>query len=458
MSDYYFSGIGGIGMSSLAQIVKNRGHNVSGSDRNYNRNPNASIFRKLDGMGIKLVPQNGSGVTPELKSVIVSSAIEGDNPDVSAAKNINIPVVTRAKLLAELFNAGYGIAVGGSNGKTSITAMVGWILDCAGVDPSIMVGGFMKNYENEICPGNSRSGKSDILVIEADESDGTIVNYKPTISVLSSISKDHKTIEELTELFQQFIDNTKGKLIVNGDCPKVKALTANMKNCMSYGVKSKADIFAQDIKIKRWGSEFSIEKQRYRLNIPGEFNISNALAAISVAKCLEIPEKTIVKALETFESVRWRMDHVGAAGKVQVINDYAHNPAKIEAAIETLRFDDEKLIAIFQPHGFGPTKFLKNELIEAFESRLTDNDMLIMPEIYYAGGTVNSDISSKDIVDALKERGINALFFNERTEIIDYLKNRAFSYNKILVMGARDSTLMDFSIEILTQLKNCEKS
>ncbi|MGR3178737.1 MAG: UDP-N-acetylmuramate--L-alanine ligase [Candidatus Anammoxibacter sp.] len=458
MANYYFTGIGGIGMSSLAQILSAQGHNISGSDRNYDRDQNLTLFDQLMIQGIRLLPQDGSGINSSLTNVIVSSAIEDDNPEIKKAKESNIPIMKRADLLANIFNNKFGIAIGGSNGKTSVTAMTGWILDYAGLDPTIMNGGYIKNFVTNTNPGNARAGQSDIMVIEADESDGSIVGYKPKISVLTSISKDHKTIEELFELFDVFANNTNDKLVANADCPNVSKLVSGKKNIVTYGIKQKADIvavdvIAKDIKFHSWGSTFKVDNDIFHLHLLGQFNISNALAAISVTRNLDVPVKKIIEALNDFKGVGCRMDIVGTHENIKVINDYAHNPEKIMAAIDALRFDNKRLVVIYQPHGYGPTRFLKNELIMALKTKLLESDVLIMPEIYYAGGTAKKDISSKDIVDELKNGRINASYFTDRSEIIGYLETIVEEDDTILVLGARDNTLADFCREILEMLE-----
>lgn len=457
MANYYFTGIGGIGMSSLAQILNAQGHNIAGSDRNYDRDQNTSLFHKLQIQGVKLLPQDGSGINSKLENVIVSSAIEMDNLDIKKAVEIKAPIIKRADMLANLFNEKFGIAIGGSNGKTTVTAMTGWILDCAGVDPTIIVGGYVKNYLTKTEPGNARLGLSNIFAIEADESDGSIVNYKPNISILTSISKDHKPVDELSRLFNVFANNTTDKLIVNADCPNAGKLALDKKNIVTYGITNEADMIAKDIKFLSWGSTFRLGKDIFQLNLPGQFNISNALAAISAAVSLDIPVKKIVKALKSFKGISCRMDIIGMAGSIKVINDYAHNPEKIKAAINALRFDNKRLIVIFQPHGYGPTRFLKDELITAFEAKLLNTDILIMPEIYYAGGTADKDISSKDIINILKTKGVNAFYFSNRSEIVDYLRAAARDNDNILVIGARDNTLTDFCHKIIKMLRTRQR-
>lgn len=453
MADYYFTGIGGVGMSALAQILKAQGHNVSGSDRNYDRNLNLNLFNKLENKGIKLFPQDGSGIDARLKNVIVSSAVENDNPDIKMAAEINVPIMTRANLLASLFNKGFGVAVGGTNGKTTVTSMIGWILENAGLEPTIITGGFIRNLATETEPGNARPGSSNVMVIEADESDGSIVAYKPKVSVITNISKDHKTVDELLKLFNIFADNTKEALILNADCHNISRMLFGKKDIITYGTIKEADIFARDVNILAWGSMFKVGNTTFQLNLPGLFNVSNALAAISVARALKVPDHVTAKGLRLFQGVQRRMDIVEVVNNIKIINDYAHNPDKIKAAIEAVRSDKKRLIAIFQPHGYGPTNLMKDELIKVFKTKLLNNDILIMPEIYYAGGTANKNISSKEIIESLRLMGINAFYFADRRGIINSLKEIARPHDTILIMGARDDTLTDFCHEVARMLK-----
>ncbi len=458
MADHYFSGIGGIGMSALAQIVKAEGHNVIGSDRNYDRGLDPELFSKLKMLGINLAAQNGSGVYAGLSNVVVSSAIEDDNPDVKAAKEKGVNIVTRSDLLADIFNDKFGIAIGGSNGKTSVTAMTGWALDRAGLDPTIMVGGYIKNHVTDTNPGNARTGKSKYFAIEADESDGSIVNYKPRISVITSISKDHKTVEELLKLFEIFADNTIGLLIINADCPEAGKIGQNRPNVITYGIENGADTQAVDIKHFSWGSSFCSGGALFKLNLPGLFNIYNALAVISIARELKIKDEKTASALESFKGAHCRMDVIGEARGIRVINDYAHNPEKIKSAIDALKFAAKRLIVIFQPHGYGPTRFMKDELIDSFTSKMSENDILLMPEIYYAGGTAKKDISSNDIIKILKKNGLNADYFENRSEITGRLKSIAKPGDVVVVMGARDNSLPNFCHEIVDMLKCLESN
>ena len=221
---YHFIGIGGIGMSAIAQVLREQGQVVSGSDRNYDINISPGVFSKLLAQGISVHPQDGSGIKEDTDYVVISSAIEEDNQDIKRARFGNKKIIRRANLLAEMFNPMNGIAIGGTNGKTTVSCMVGYILDYAGLSPTIIVGGCIKNYVNTFHLGNAKAGRSNIITIEADESDGSIVLYTPSISVITNVSKDHKTIEEISEMFVTLSQNTRDTLIINADCPYLKKI------------------------------------------------------------------------------------------------------------------------------------------------------------------------------------------------------------------------------------------
>ena len=231
---YHFVGIGGIGMSALAQVVKSQGHFVSGSDRGRDNNQTPEIFHKLTAQGINLYSQDGSGICDTTDFVVVSSAIEESNPDLKIVEQRNIQIIKRSELLGSFFNNQHGIAIGGSNGKTTVCGMVSWILDKAGYDPTTVGGGYVKNYITDKFLGNARFGGSDIVVIEADESDGSLVNYTPKVSVITNLSKDHKTIEELEDLFSKFAENTSGTVIINERCISSIEINGKPKTIIKY--------------------------------------------------------------------------------------------------------------------------------------------------------------------------------------------------------------------------------
>lgn len=451
---YHFIGIGGIGMSAIAQVLNEQGLVVSGSDRNYDKNIITDVFSKLSAQGISVHPQDGSGIKEDTDYVVISSAIEKDNPDIGRARFDNKIIIRRANLLAEMFNPMNGIAIGGTNGKTTVSCMIGYILDYAGLSPTIIVGGCIKNYVNTFHLGNAKAGRSNIITIEADESDGSIVLYTPSISVITNVSKDHKTIEEISEMFVAFSQNTRETLIINADCPYLKKINFQHKNIVTYGLHSNATICARHINNKYFQSTFSVDGYSFEINLPGIHNISNALAAIAVARCLNISNDVIAGGLRQFKGVQRRMDIAGKIDGVTVIDDYAHNPEKIKAALNAVKLTCKRAIAIFQPHGYGPTRFMKEELVDAFTSTLSPHDILFMPEIFYAGGTAEKNISSADIIEKINTGGKNAFFIENREDIIPSIKQRVRAGDCILVMGARDNTLTEFCQKILRSLEN----
>lgn len=449
---YHFVGIGGIGMSALAQVVKFKGHAVSGSDRKIDDNQTQEMFRKLKSQGIKLYSQDGSGINGPLDFVVVSSAIEKENPDLKIALKNNIPIIKRSELLAGIFNNKNGIAIGGSNGKTTVCGMTSWVLDKAGFDPTIVGGGYAKNYINDILLGNSKPGNSDTVVIEADESDGSLVNYIPKISVITNLSKDHKDVDELGALFSKFADNTLETIIVNESCVSSIRLKNNNKQIVSFGKGNGVDIRVSQIECNSSGSNFEVNGSKFGLNVPGKYNVFNALAAIAVGRVMKVPDSEIKNALGSFMGIKRRMDIVGEKNGIKVIDDYAHNPKKIQSAIEAVRLIGKRVIAVFQPHGYGPTRFLRDGFISSFAENLMPTDVLFMPEIFYAGGTADKSISSKEIIKELNYKGIDAFFVPKREDIANEVKLKAVPGDVVLVMGARDDSLTDLCNSILGNL------
>ncbi len=449
---YHFVGIGGIGMSALAQVIKSQGHFVSGSDRGRDNNQTQEIFHKLESQGIKLYPQDGSGICDSTDFAVISSAIEEDNPDLKIMEQRNVQVIKRSELLGSFFNNKHGIAIGGSNGKTTVCGMTSWILDKAGYDPTVVGGGYVKNYITDKSLGNARFGASDIVVIEADESDGSLVNYMPKVSVITDLSKDHKTLNELKDLFSKFAENTSGTIIINESCVRSIRINCKPKTIIKYGESRGAAIRVSQISCYPFGSRFKIDGSEFELNIPGLYNVFNALAAIAVARVEGVPNNEIKTALGSFKGIKRRMEFIGERKGIKVIDDYAHNPKKVQAAIDAVRINSARIIVVFQPHGYGPTNFLREELKSAFASKLLPTDTLLMPEIFYAGGTANKVISSEEIVKDLKDRGIAAFFVSKRDDIIEKVRQRANPGDSILVMGARDDSLTELCHAILNGL------
>ncbi len=427
-------------MSALALILLRKGHKVYGSDRGHDRDESPEKFEELERAGIKLCPQDGSGITQVIDVLVVSSAVEESVPDVAQALAQNISIEKRAEVLAGLFNKQRGISIAGTSGKTTVTGMVAHMLCEAGLDPSIMNGGQIVNFLDQGLPGNARAGGSDLFVTETDESDGSIALFEPAIAVLNNITLDHKPMDELRPLFTDFLRKAKEAAIVNLDDPEAAKLAGAHENMITFSIDNPvATITAKDMPLN--------------LKVPGRHNVSNALAALCVAQVLGLSLEQASKALESFKGIKRRFEIVGSYNGITVIDDFGHNPDKIEATLKALKESEGRVMAVFQPHGFGPTKMLKDGLVQTFVKNLSDNDMLLMPEIYYAGGTADKSISSRDIIDAVNAGGRRAHFFESRAAIQDFIIKNAEQGDRIVIMGARDDTLSDFARGILESLK-----
>ena len=446
---YFFCGIGGIGMSAVALALKSKGHSVSGSDRSFDKNENQKMRKRLENKGIVIFPQDGSGVDKNTDFLVVSSAVEEHIPDVQKARSLKIKIKKRAQILADFINKNQGIAIAGTSGKTTITAMTAHILHTLGKNPTMINGGISVNTYNNEENSNLIEGTSPLYVAETDESDGTIELYKPYISVVSNISLDHKPLEELRPLFENFIKRTKYATILNADCPETQKLKIKKEKIKTFSFSDKtADFYVSDIHSNQNGSVFKINGEWGFLSVLGKHNIANAVASVAVCTLLGIEIRDALYALFSFKGTERRMQKTGHF----VFDDYAHNPEKISASISTLTDDNQgRLFIIFQPHGFAPTKLMKDNLIQVFKEKVRKQDFILLPEIFYAGGTVEKTISSKDLTEALIPEK-QAFFFEKREDIIPFITSRFKFGDKVLVMGARDTTLPLFSKEIADNL------
>ena len=307
----------------------------------------------------------------------------------------------RSDLLAQMFNEKKGIAIGGTAGKTTTTGLVAWVLKYCGLKPSCAVGGIISGLDT-----NAFQGEGEHFIIEADESDGSIVNYRPHISVVTNISHDHKSIEELENLFLQFFENTDEnglRLVCADDKYAMELCKKCSKKVKTYGLAENADYRADNIKLSSVSINFDISNVHFDVKLPGEHNLKNILAVVAIAQECGLSLESISEAMKAFGGMKRRFEKVGIADGVTVIDDFAHNPAEIEAAMETARKASNRCFFVYQPHGFGPTNFTKDQLIKVF-STVKDNEYLYLDEIYYGGGTVDKNISSKDLVDAVKSK------------------------------------------------------
>jgi UDP-N-acetylmuramate--alanine ligase len=439
---YHFIGIGGSGMRSLAVLVVERGSHVTGSDRSHDRGSNRTLFAALQKRGVHLYPQDGSGVETVVDAVVVSTAIESNNRDLVRAKDLRVPVIHRAKLLADLFNPSYGIAVGGTSGKSTIVAMIARILEEAGLDPTVVNGAAMVGGRGDAVPAGTRVGGSDFMVVETDESDGSIVDFTPNLAVVSSITKDHKSLTELEGLFSQFAQRAEDWVVLNADCPLTTKLRAHSARVRRYGIDAEAEVRASNVRLFTWRCVFAVEGEEFEVGVPGKHNVSNALAAIATGRCLDIPIEVIRTGLGRFKGIKRRLEKLGEVGGILVLDDFSHNPEKIRAAISTLRKMGERIIIVYQPHGYGPTRFLLDELSAAFREYLKGEDVLILLDIYDAGGTADRKVQTKDL--ALRIARPNVFACSKRADALAMIGEVARSGDVIVVMGARDDTLSEF--------------
>ncbi len=440
---YFFCGIGGSGMLPLATILSAQGVTVEGSDRALDQGRTAPKFDDLRAQGIRLFAQDGSGVTRAEQIVVASAAVEDTVPDIVAAKRVGAPVVLRAALLAELFNAApTSIGVAGTSGKSTTTAMIGWILFACGRDPTVMNGAVMSNFVAPERPfASSLVGKSGLFVSEVDESDGSIAQYAPKIAVVNNIALDHKSMDELRALFREFVGKA-GTAVLNRDNAETAALIR--PNDLGYGLSDVADVVpAPD------GIAFTVEGVRVSLRVPGRHNVSNALAALAAVRAVGVPLREAAEALAGFKGVRRRLEVVGRANGITVIDDFAHNPDKIAATLATLHHFPGRLLVMFQPHGFSPLAKMKDEFVDGFAQGLGADDVLVMPEPVYFGGTTMRAVSSAEIAAAVTARGRHAEAFADRAACGAKLLELARPGDRIVVMGARDDTLTTFAGELL---------
>ena len=456
---YFFCGIGGSGMLPLANIVRDAGATVAGSDRALDQGRLGAKFEWLQSLGIDLFAQDGSGLISGDQILIASAAIEDSVPDVAKANALGCARMTRAELLADLFNnAPRSVAVGGTSGKSTVTGMIGWILTDAGLDPTIMNGAVMKNFVADDAPfASARVGQGDVFVSEVDESDGSIALFTPEVAVLNNVSLDHKSLEELRQLFGDFAKKAKTS-VWNADDAETVALMEPLAlaGAISFGFSAQADFRATDIVDLPLGSRFTLhamgDTHDVALIVPGRHNIANALAAIAAATALGVTVAQAVRAIERFNGLARRFDIVGTANDITVIDDFGHNPDKIAATLATLKAFPGRIIAFFQPHGYGPIRVMGAELAGVFADMLGKDDHLILCDPVYFGGTVDKSIGSQSITDAVTVAGQNAEYIPAREDCGNRMVDLAQPGDRIVIMGARDDTLSAFAADILARL------
>ena len=457
----FFCGIGGSGMLPLASILRARGDKVAGSDRALDAGRLAPKFDYLRSLGIPLFPQDGSGLA-EGMTLVTSAAVEETIPDVVRARELGLEHLTRPQLLAKLLNSAHSsIAVGGTSGKSTVTGMIGWILHACHLQPTVMNGAVMKNFASPSSPfASALVGDPELFVSEVDESDGSIALYHPTVAVLTNVSLDHLAIDELRALFAGFLARA-GKAVINLDDPDTRALGERLPpdKLVGYGFDSpQAALVGRNLELDPDGVRFTVECGgevcQVELPQPGRHNASNALAALAATQALGVSLADGAAALARFEGLRRRLETVGSAAGVTVIDDFAHNPDKIAASLATLTAQPGRLLMMFQPHGYGPLAKMGEELAATFATGMREGDRLYLPDPVYQGGTVDKSRGSDWLAGAIRAVGGQAEHLPDRAAIGEALLREAAAGDRIVIMGARDDTLSEFAADIVRNLAN----
>ncbi|NLB56238.1 MAG: hypothetical protein GX811_10835, partial [Lentisphaerae bacterium] len=373
----HVSGIAGSGMSALAQVLQISGYEVSGSDRLLDRNQDLPVFEKLRKSGIKLVPQDGSGITERTSCLAVSTAIESDNPDILKALSSGTRVVHRATLLAELMEGKRCIAIAGTSGKSTTTGMVGWILEQAGYDPFVVNGGAVLNWKNDSIIGNVRPGSSDIWVVEVDESDRSLLNFRPEMALITNMSKDHFDLPETEKLFKQFSD----------------LVTQGVIGC--FGSPSREEIFADFAPELTPGRiKFNYRDTPFSIPQTGAHNAENAVMAVTLCEKLGVLPQVAAEAMSRFKGVERRLELIGKYQGADIIDDYAHNPKKISAVWNALTDTYRNITGVWRPHGYAPLRTMMDELFAIFSKVVRSGDKLFILPVFDAGGTAQRNVQS----------------------------------------------------------------
>jgi UDP-N-acetylmuramate--alanine ligase len=443
----HFVGIGGTGMSALAQYRAMAGGRVSGSDRGFDLEAAGAPHDWTGRLGIGVRPQDGSGV-PGAALVVTSTAVEDSIPDVRAARDLGIPVAHRAEFLAAIVRTRRTIAVTGSSGKSTAVAMVFEGLRGAGFDPGVLTGGDLSLLQAGGLRGNAWVG-GDWLVIEADESDKSLVHYEPEIGVILNVHRDHYEEAEVLAVFDEFRRRVRHTLILGSD-PALASLRD--ARTITFGADAAADLAITEVTPTASGTTFRLGGTPVALGIPGAHNAWNAAAALAACRAAGADLGRAASALASFRGVARRFEIVGRGSGIEVVDDFAHNPAKVSAALATARERSRRVLAFFQPHGFAPMRFMRAELVRAFAAGQRPQDRLWLPEIFYTGGTAVRDLSSRDLCADVVALGGRAEYAPSREAFIAALRETASAGDCVLIMGARDPSLGAFARSVAAAL------
>jgi len=435
----HFIGIGGAGMSGIAEVLLNMGYRITGSDLK-----RTETVERLAELGAKVFIGHDATHVEGAHVVVYSSAVAKDNVEVQGARQRGLPVIARAEMLAELMRLKYGIAVAGTHGKTTTTSMVAAVLAEGGFDPTIVVGGRVGSLG-----ANARLGQGEFLVAEADESDGSFLKLSPTIAVVTTVDAEHldyyPSVEAIRETFLQFVNKVPfyGAVVLCLDQPNIQLMIPRVeKRLLTYGLESGAELTARRVALSGLTSRFEVVHRGRTLGecvlqVPGTHNVLNGLAAIAVGLDLEIPFTTIGKALAAFSGVQRRFQVKGEAQGVLVVDDYGHHPAEIRATLAAAKASfDRRVVTVFQPHRYTRTLHLRQEFLTAFYQA----DVLLVMDIYPAGESPIPGVHARDLAEGIAAHGHREVVYldNDRTGILDYLSENTRPGDLVLTLGAGD--------------------
>lgn len=438
----FFSGIAGSGVSALAVFMADKGHIVFGSDRTFDKTPQHFLKTAFESRGITIVPQDGKVIDNTFNLVVFSTAVEPNSPEYKKAEDNRVPVKTRPDFLNELSTSYKTIAISGTSGKSTAAGLLAFLMSRLGLKPNFIGGGRVKQFKTPVNPGNSLSGESDYLVMEACESDGSIINYRPRHSIILNLALDHHPVEQTSRMFRTLIEKTEEEVIINGDDKNLKGLKGGQ--AVTFSIQGPSPYHAESIRFNPFSTDFTLHGMRFSLSLPGIYNLYNALSCIAFLSERGIPLDEIVPVLPEFQGIDRRFDIHLNDGERLVIDDYAHNPHKISSLMSAVKRIREEICYIFQPHGFGPTRMMKKEYMETFINCLRTSDHLILLPIFYAGGTAVGDISSYDLAEGIKARGKSVAAVRERIGIFKNLHK----YKTYVIFGARDDTLSELARDV----------
>jgi len=430
---YHFAGVGGIGMSGLAQLLLWNGARVSGSDRCRDAGRPLEALDRLERAGVKILPQDGSGVQAETSALVVSSAVESDNRDVRRAEELHIPVLHRAEMLARTLDGLRCVAVTGTSGKSTVTGMLGWTMTGLAADPTVICGAAVVGWEAPDRVGNALPGSSDLCVFEADESDRSLLRYSPDWVVVTNVSLDHFSVAEARRLFDRFAEKARDGVVDFDADPSL------------------LDGFRPDLLSE--GSRFEYGGVSFSIGLPGRHNAENAMMAVRVCERMGYPLGAIRDALASFRGLRRRMETVGTPGRgIRVVDDYAHNPEKIKAAWQAMAASHGRVVGVLRPHGYGPLRHMRETLVSVLVNGMRSADSLILLPVYDAGGTADRSEGAEVFHRMLCRRDCRVTFVRGYDEAVAALLTEVGPGDAVLVMGARDPELPLFARRVAAAL------